>query len=93
MVTQEIQDGYQINYQYDVFGNLTSLKSSLGADIQYDYDEIGYLNRIAAKSSGSAEWTATIGRNKNGQETSRSLSGGIKATFDYDHEGHPISQR
>lgn len=93
MVTQEIQDGYQINYQYDVFGNLTSLKSSLGADIQYDYDEIGYLNGIAAKSGGSAEWTASIGRNKNGQETSRSLSGGIKATFDYDHEGHPISQK
>ncbi|TBO45257.1 RHS repeat-associated core domain-containing protein [Pedobacter kyonggii] len=93
MITQEIQDGYQINYQYDVFGNLTSLKSSLGADIKYDYNEIGYLNGIAAKSGGSAEWTATIGRNKNGQETCRSLSGGVKATFDYDHEGHPISQK
>ncbi|SDF90630.1 RHS repeat-associated core domain-containing protein [Pedobacter terrae] len=92
-ITQEIQDGYQINYQYDVFGNLTSLKSSLGADIQYDYDESGYLNGIAAKSGGLAEWTATIGRNKNGQETSRSLSGGVRATFDYDHEGHPISQK
>jgi RHS repeat-associated protein len=93
MVTQEIQDGYQINYQYDIFGNLISLKSSLGADIKYDYDEIGYLNGIVAKSGGSAEWTAAIGRNKNGQEISRSLSGGVKATFDYDHEGHPISQK
>ncbi|QNR84402.1 RHS repeat protein [Pedobacter riviphilus] len=93
MITQEIQDGYQINYQYDAFGNLTSLKSSLGADIKYDYDDIGYLNGIVAQSGGSAEWTVNIGRNKNGQETSRSLSGGIRATFDYDHEGHPVSQK
>ncbi|MFD2582707.1 RHS repeat-associated core domain-containing protein [Pedobacter vanadiisoli] len=93
LITQEIQDGYQINYQYDVFGNLTSLTSSLGADIKYDYDEIGYLKGIAAKSGRSAQWAAAIAHNTNGQEISRSLSGGVKAAFDYDHEGHPISQR
>ncbi|GGH11491.1 RHS repeat-associated core domain-containing protein [Pedobacter zeae] len=93
LITQEIQDGYQINYQYDVFGNLISLNSSLGADIKYDYDEIGYLKGIAAKSGRSAQWAAAIAHNKNGQEISRSLSGGVKAAFSYDHEGHPISQK
>ena len=93
MVTRETQDGYHINYQYDVFNNLIGLKSSLGAQIDYDYNAEGYLNGISARDDVGEAWTAAIGRNKNGQETSRSLSGGVKATFDYDHEGQPISQK
>ena len=93
MVTQEIQDGHSISYQYDVFGNLVNLKSSLGAVVDYQYDAMGYLSNMAAKCEGGPEWTAGISRNKKGQEVLRSLSGGVTATFDYDHEGHPISQK
>ncbi|WP_162903133.1 RHS repeat-associated core domain-containing protein [Taibaiella koreensis] len=91
-VVQEQQGDHTIDYTYDAFGNLTGLKSALGADVAMSYDNLGYLTGMQAQQDGQA-WTAAIGRNEQGDELDRSMTGGLQSSFVYDHEGRPISQK
>ncbi|WP_198666874.1 RHS repeat-associated core domain-containing protein [Taibaiella helva] len=91
-VIQEVQGSHTIDYTYDAFGNLTGLKSGLGADVAMTYDSLGYLTGIRAQHSGEA-WTAGMNRNASGDELDRSMTGGLSSSFVYDHEGRPISQK
>lgn len=92
LITREEQGEHSIDYVYDAMGNLQQLKSSLGADIQQEHNALGFLTGIKA-THDKAIWSAAIGKDMQGREVRRSLSGGIESTFEYDHEGRPVSQK
>ncbi|PSK89093.1 RHS repeat-associated protein [Taibaiella chishuiensis] len=91
-VIQEIQGEHTINYSYDALGNQVALNSSLGANQQQEYNALGFQTLIRADVGGQ-QWSAAIKRDVEGRELHRNMSGGIAATFDYDHEGRPVSQK
>ncbi|GEJ43656.1 RHS repeat-associated core domain-containing protein [Chryseobacterium sp. ON_d1] len=94
LVTSEQQGEHSIQYKYDNHGNLTSLKSSLGAEINYSYNDLDQLKMVTAANQGTEmPWQMNIELSRNGQMLSRKMAGGIESTFEFDHLGKPISQK
>lgn len=93
LITREVQGEHSIDYVYDAMGNLLHLKSSLGADIHQEHNALGFLTSIKAAQGDNNYWSAAIGKDMQGREIRRSLSGGIESVFEYDHEGRPVSQK
>ena len=94
LVTSEKQGEHSIRYQYDHDGNLVSLQSSLGADIDYTYNELGLLTGVAARNDDTPlQWQMNLNITRNGQMHSREMTGGVESTFEFDHIGMPVSQK
>ncbi|SDC32877.1 DUF6531 domain-containing protein [Niabella drilacis] len=53
-VIKELQDGYAVNKVYDAEGNCVQTASSLGADIQMQYDEWGRLSGLSGRRLSGA---------------------------------------
>ncbi len=92
LIVQETQGEHVLNFTYDRFSNLTGLQSSLGITLEQGYDRLRHLTTIRA-SQDHQPWTASISRDPQGRELNRALSGGIVSSFEYDHEGRPVSQK
>jgi RHS repeat-associated protein len=94
LVTSEKQGEHSINYEYDDQGNLLGLKSSLGAEIDYSYNDLGQLNNVTAATKDVHQpWQMNLDISKNGEVFSRKMTGGVESTFEFDHIGMPISQK
>lgn len=94
LVTAEKQGEHSINYEYDDQGNLIALKSSLGAEINYAYTDIGQLKNVEAITKDIFQpWQMNIDVSQNGQVSSREMTGGIDSVLEFDHVGMPISQK
>ena len=92
-ITQEEQEhGHSVSYLYSKQGQLQSIKSSLGADVQYNYDNLGYLNQLTATQPENG-WQMELQQNRQRRIQQRSFTGGVSSTIEYDHTGLPISQR
>jgi RHS repeat-associated protein len=94
LVTSEKQGEHSINYEYDDQGNLIGLKSSLGAEIDYSYNDLGQLNNVTAATKDVHQpWQMNLHVSRNGQLFSREMTGGVESVFEFDHVGMPISQK
>ncbi|GAB0155196.1 DUF6531 domain-containing protein [Chryseobacterium sp. Alg-005] len=94
LVTSEKQGEHSIHYEYDSQGNLIGLKSSLGADVEYSYNDLGQLKNVSATTKDIHQpWQMDLNVSRNGQLFSREMTGGIESIFEFDHIGMPISQK
>lgn len=94
LVTSEKQGEHSIQYEYDSHGNLIGLKSSLGAEIDYSYNDFNQIKELTASTKDLHQpWKMNVKFSRNGQLFSREMTGGIENTFEFDHTGMPISQK
>jgi len=91
-IKKEIQGVHEIESKYDPQGNRINVKSSLGANIQFDRTILGDIAKIKA-SSKETEWNAAIQYNSLGQEIERQLPGGLRSTWQRDKLGRPIQHQ
>jgi RHS repeat-associated protein len=90
-VVKEIQNGYEVKKEYDEDGNCIFIGSSLGANIQMQYDAFGLLQQLkAAGPSQSNFWEASWIRDNTGLETQRQLSGGVSVQTERDALGRVV---
>ena len=87
-VLAETQNEHTVESEYDLFGNRISLRSSLGADVRYQYDKVGAVEQV---QSGS--WQALFERDAQGLEMQRTFSGGVRTEWRRDALGRPTEQR
>lgn len=93
-VTNEKQGEYSIQYEYDSQGKLIRLQSSLGAEIDYSYNDLSQLGTVSAIAGDTGlPWKMNLDISRNGQMLSRKMTGGVESTFELDHIGMPISQK
>jgi len=102
-IITEIQDGYKVESTYDKLGNRTNIKSSLGANIDIERDNLGFIHQVKAivekeneehkETEKQQAWTAQFKYNSLGMEVERLLPGGVINTFKYDKAGRPIQQK
>ena len=93
-ITSEKQGAYTIQYEYDTQANLIGLKSSLGAEVDYSYNDLGQLKTVTATiPEVHAPWQMNLEISRNGQMHSREMTGGVESTFEFDHIGMPVSQK
>lgn len=94
LVTSEKQGQHSINYEYDDKGNLISLKSSLGAEIDYSYNDLGQLKTVEATTKHIHQaWKMDLHLSREEQLFSRKMTGGVESIFEFDHLGMPVSQK
>ena len=95
LITEEQQEhGHSIKYTYDAQGTLLSLASSLGAKVDYGYDNLGYLQQVTARAGNTGSgWQMQLQRQMQGRVQKRSFTGGVESTIQYDHTGAPVSQQ
>ncbi len=91
-IVSENQDGHTVRSEYGDLGVRTSIKSSLGADIQFEHSAVGEGTKTMAKIGESKPWEASYKYNSLGMETERVLSGGVTASWRYDTAGRPLQQ-
>jgi RHS repeat-associated protein len=91
-VTEEWQNGHIVTSVHDINGRRSSIKSSLGANIQLRRNNMGDVMEMNAAAAGSQNaWALQIRYNLLGLETERILPGGIKSSWTYDSAGMPAS--
>lgn len=87
-VIQEWQGNYQIERQYDRDGNCVSKRSSLGALVNQQYTDEGFLAGIQVQEAESSNhWTAAWQRSTGGLELYRQLTGNVQVRTERDQLG------
>ncbi|MCW3166943.1 DUF6531 domain-containing protein [Chryseobacterium sp. 09-1422] len=93
-VNTEQQGQNSVSYEYDERGNLTGLKSSLGAEVNYDYNDLGQLSSVTAATQDIQQpWQMNLNMSGDGKLFSREMTGGVESVFEFDHIGMPVSQK
>lgn len=87
-----------IDYQYNKKGQLVGIGSSLGANINYDYNNYGDLSQVTAFNTKQGiekdnAWQAIMHYTNEGQLQKQEFSGGVQSEFDYDHSGRITGQK
>jgi YD repeat-containing protein len=93
-IIKEIQDGHEVESEYNSSSLRTKITSSLGANINLKHDTLGLLKDVTASVNTETEtkntWSAKLSYNSLGQEVERVLPGGIINTMEYDFAGRPL---
>jgi RHS repeat-associated protein len=76
-----------ISYQYDVLGNRTKITSSLGANINNEFDDFGNVTYTNANG-----WQSNMNYNELGLEVERLMPGNISSKLTRDKLGRTIIQ-
>lgn len=92
-ILSEDQNGYNVESEYDIFGNKVGITSNLGAKIDVTRNKSGLVTQTKATVDKENSWSASYKYNSIGQEIERVLPGNIKSTFQYDSAGRPIAQK
>ncbi|MBO2010159.1 RHS domain-containing protein [Siccationidurans soli] len=87
-ILREIQNGEAVTSSYDLGGRRVSLASSLHAAVSFERDDRGQVHRMQAGT-----WQSVIGRDAEGLEIQREMSGGIRTNWQRDGLGRLVSQR
>lgn len=87
-ITKETFAENFISYQYDLLNNRTSINSSLGVNVQNDFDELGNVTKITA-----GNWQSDVAYNELGLEVKRLLPGNIVCNWTRDKLGRPTRQQ
>ncbi len=94
IIKEEEEHGHSVAYQYDAQGRLQGLGSSLGAKVEYSYDNVGYLEQVIARAGdGEQPWQMGWQRKERGSLQFKNYSGGVRSIMEYDPTGTPISQQ
>jgi len=86
-ILSENQDGYIVTSQYGELGIRTSIKSSLGANINFEHSVTGEVTRMTAHIKQDNPWEANFSYNSLGMETERVLPRGIRNSSEYNGSG------
>lgn len=92
----EMADGETITRTYDKTGQILSLQSTLGANLEYKRNEFGELAEFLARDgSGNGEmpWKSQHSYDTLGFEIERMLPGGVMRSFAYDNIGRLVDAR
>ena len=108
-VIEEQCDGYTVESRYDAAGNRVGRRTSLGHETSYDFDGNGDLagvsfdagtlwgsfdaDTLAFGAPARKPWRATFARDALGNETERSLPGGVVSRWEREAMGRPRVQR
>lgn len=92
-IIRDEQGEHFVESQYNSLGKRTQLTSSLGAMIQNEWNESGYLSSKSVKHGEEVNWQASFKYNALGMETVRFLPGKLVSVFEYDKAGHPIDHK
>lgn len=91
LITNEAVNGQSITHQYNNLGVRTALKSSLGANIQFQHDNFGNLANLTADNSDT-QWEANYKYDSLGFDLERILPGKLQQEFNYDNIGRLTQQ-
>ncbi len=92
----ETADGETITRNYDRTGQILSLQSTLGANLEYKRNEFGELTKFRAGDgcrNGEMPWKSQHSYDTLGFETERMLPGGVMRSFAYDNIGRLVDAR
>jgi RHS repeat-associated protein len=89
----EEQDGYKVFSEYDHLGNRTRVHTSLGADIQFELDNVGLVQHMQARCGTGGAWQAHMKYSQSGQELERILPGDLISEWKYDQAGRPAEHK
>lgn len=92
----ETSDGETITRTYNKTGQILSLQSTLGANLEYKRNEFGELTEFRAGDGcgdGEMPWKSQHSYDTLGFETERMLPGGVMRSFAYDNIGRLVDAR
>ena len=87
-VFNEICNGESVESRYDIAGNRTKITSSLGADIEAEYNLMGDVISLAGGG-----WQTSYERDVFGLETGRTFAGGVRSHTGRDNRGRVVSHQ
>jgi RHS repeat-associated protein len=90
-VSTEISDGIEVHATYDMLGRRIAVRSSLGANLRFDRNDMGDVLNIA--SGGEAPWEVQMRRDAMGMEMERTMPGGVQSRWKRDRLGRPIAHQ
>ncbi|MDQ2772803.1 MAG: DUF6531 domain-containing protein [Bacteroidota bacterium] len=86
-ILHETQGAHTVSSSYDRAGRRIGLSSTLGAAVDFTFDQYGEVQRMQTDG-----WQAHFERDAQGLETQRTFSGGVQASWQRDRLGRPVSQ-
>ncbi|MFB9056657.1 DUF6531 domain-containing protein [Mariniflexile ostreae] len=87
-ITKETQNDIILTNTYNAVGQRTNLQSSLGANLDLEYNELGQLSKMKTQQ----DWETTFGYDQMGLEIQRLLPGNIQQATHRDKLGRPTEQ-
>ncbi len=91
-VLKEQQGPFVIESVYNDLGMRTQLTSSLGANVSFDRNIMGDVEKVTAGDEENP-WEASFKRDNLGLELERVLPGGVRSTWQRDRLGRPVEQK
>ncbi|WP_306354299.1 RHS repeat domain-containing protein, partial [Flavobacterium sp. '19STA2R22 D10 B1'] len=90
-IIEDQQGEHGVQSIFNRNGQRIAVTSSLGANVQHEYDKLGNLIQTQAGTKDlENSWEMQRQYSVMGQELSRTMSGGIQSNWEYDSGGHPI---
>ena len=86
-ILHETQGAHMVSSSYDRAGRRIGLSSTLGAAVEFAFDQYGEVQRMQTDG-----WQAHFEHDAQGLETQRTFSGGVQASWQRDRLGRPVSQ-
>lgn len=84
---EETQNGYKVFSEYNRRGFRNRLRSSLGADLCFEFDDLGNNTKISLKNGEEDRWKAIMKHSSVGQEIERSFSNGLMVKNEFGSNG------
>ncbi|WP_116127012.1 DUF6531 domain-containing protein [Lewinella sp. IMCC34183] len=91
-VVRESQGGFVVRSEYDILGNRTGLRSSLGAEVTISRNRLGDVEEVISGGRDDDPWSVRFERDLLGLELERSLPGGVRSRWQRDRLGRPTKQ-
>jgi RHS repeat-associated protein len=95
-IVKEEQEGYTVESTYDKLGYRTGIKSSLGADLNFERNTSGFVTHLKASDQGTT-WNAHMTYNSLGQELERVMEvngvRNLRNEYIYDDSGRVRTQK
>ncbi|MEZ4959579.1 MAG: DUF6531 domain-containing protein [Saprospiraceae bacterium] len=86
-VIKEMQGGFVVESGFDILGRRMSVKSTLGANIDFARNLMGDVEQVSMNN-----WNAQFRRDNLGLELSREMTGGVTSHWRRDRLGRPVQQ-
>ncbi len=92
-VIGETAGEHWVKSTYETSGQRINIVSSIGADINHEYNGDMTMSKTSARLNESKIWNADYKYNALGLEIERNLPGGVQRIFEYDATGNPLKEK